>query len=73
MYQTEGVSAIATITELRSDTSSLIDHVTRTEGGVMIQKNNEPQAALISWETYLKLKDKLDLKGLQEELTAAGK
>jgi len=73
MYKTEGVSAIATITELRSDTSSLIDHVTQTKEGVMIQKNNEPQAALISWETYLKLKDKLDLKGLQDELAEGNK
>lgn len=70
MYKTEGISAIATITELRSETSSLIDHVAGTEDGVMIQKNNEPQAALISWETYLKLKDNLDLKTIQKELAA---
>jgi PHD/YefM family antitoxin component YafN of YafNO toxin-antitoxin module len=48
----------------------LIDHVAGTEDGVMIQKNNEPQAALISWETYLKLKDNLDLKAIQQELAA---
>jgi len=70
MYKTEGISAIATITELRSETSSLIDQVAGTEDGVMIQKNNEPQAALISWETYLKLKDNLDLRAIQQELAA---
>lgn len=65
MYTTEGVSAVATITELRANTGDLIDHVRETGLEVMIQKNNSPQAVLISWETYLKLKDELgSLKNL---------
>lgn len=64
MYNTEGVDAVATITELRSETSELIEHVRTTKNGVMIQKNNEPHAVLISWNTYIKIKKKLDLNTL---------
>jgi len=64
MYQTEGVDSIATITELRAETSELIDHVRESKTGVLIQKNNEPHAVLISWDTYIALKDKVDLDAL---------
>ena len=64
MYDTEGVDSVATITELRSDTSALIEHVQDTKNGVLIQKNNEPHAVLISWETYKALKEKVDLDDL---------
>jgi len=64
MYQTEGVDSIATITELRAETSELIDHVRESKTGVLIQKNNEPHAVLISWDTYIALKDKVDLDSL---------
>lgn len=59
MYNTEGVDAIATITELRSQTSELIDYVRQTKSGVLIQKNNEPYAVLIDWETYKRSKEEL--------------
>lgn len=52
MYSTSGVDAVATITELRSNTSQLIDHVRESKSGVLIQKNNEPYAVLLDWETY---------------------
>lgn len=64
MYNTEGVDSVATITELRSETSDLIDHVRETNNGVLIQKNNEPHAVLISWETYKAIKEKIDLDKL---------
>jgi prevent-host-death family protein len=64
MYNTEGVDSVATITELRSDTSDLIEHVRNTKNGVLIQKNNEPHAVLISWETYKTIKEKVDLNEL---------
>lgn len=64
MYNTEGVDAVATITELRSETSDLIDHARDTENGILIQKNNEPHAVLISWETYKRIKEKVDLSSL---------
>jgi prevent-host-death family protein len=56
MYTTEGVSQIATITELRSETAEVLDAAQKEVSGIMIQKNNEPTAALIGWETYKALK-----------------
>ena len=56
MYTTEGVSQIATITELRSETAELLEAAKANAGGVMIQKNNQPEGALISWEVYKQLK-----------------
>lgn len=64
MYNTEGVDAVATITELRSETSDLIDSVQSKNNGVLIQKNNEPHAVLISWETYKTVKEKVNLEDL---------
>lgn len=64
MYNTEGVEAVATITELRSETSELIDHVRRTKTGIMIQKNNEPHAVLLSWDVYIKIKEKINIAEL---------
>ena len=64
MYDTEGVDAVATITELRSETSDLIDSVKSKNNGVLIQKNNELHAVLISWETYKAIKDKVNLEDL---------
>lgn len=55
MYSTTGIDAIATITELRSKTSELLDHVRQKRSSVLIQKNNEAFAVLIDWETYLQL------------------
>ncbi len=52
MYQTSGVDAVATITELRSKTSNLIEHVREHGHGVLIQKNNKPYAVLLDWATY---------------------
>lgn len=55
MYNTQGIEAIATITELRSKTSELVEHAKKLEKGVLIQKNNEPYAVLVSFELYSKL------------------
>lgn len=70
MYHTEGVDAIATITELRAETSELIDSVRKTKKGILIQKNNEPYAVLMDWEIYKKVKDRVDLSSLGDEVTA---
>ena len=64
MYETAKVDAIATITELRAETANIIDHAQRTHHGVMIQKNNQPEAVLISWEMYKRLKQVVDLQNL---------
>ncbi len=55
MYSTQGIEAVATVTELRSRTSALIDQAKGLKTGIMIQKNNEPEAVLIGYELYLEL------------------
>ncbi len=55
MYTTRGIEAIATITELRSKTSELVEKAKGLTTGIMIQKNNEPYAVLVSYERYIEL------------------
>ena len=55
MYSTRGIEAVATITELRSKTSELVEHAKRIKRGILIQKNNEPYAVLISYDLYVEL------------------
>lgn len=55
MYKTKGIESIATITELRSNTSELVDYAREAEKGVLIQKNNEPYAVLLSFDQYERL------------------
>ena len=57
MYITQGIEAIATVTELRSQTSALIDQAKKLKTGIMIQKNNEPEAVLVSYDLYQKMAD----------------
>ncbi len=55
MYSTKGIEAVATITELRSKTSELVEHAKQIRRGILIQKNNEPYAVLINYDLYLEL------------------
>ncbi len=55
MYSTKGIESVATITELRSKTSELVEHAKSNERGILIQKNNEPYAVLISYDVYVRL------------------
>jgi prevent-host-death family protein len=61
MYTTGGVDSIATITELRSETADLLRTVQDTHQAIMIQKNNQPVAVLISWDLYRRLKEEEDV------------
>ena len=58
MYQTEGVDSVTTITELRTKTTEMIDFVRESHQGVMIQRNNDPEAVLISWALYKEIKER---------------
>lgn len=71
MYTTEGVDAIATITELRSNTTSLLERVSSSHNGILVQKNNEPQAVLLSWSQYKKVADKVDIQQIIDEGNAS--
>lgn len=55
MYSTKGIEAVATITELRSNTSELVEHAKTAERGILVQKNNEPYAVLINYDFYIEL------------------
>lgn len=55
MYTTKGVEAVATITELRSYTSELVEQAKRIKSGVLIQKNNEPYVVLLPYDLYTDL------------------
>ena len=55
MYSTRGIEAVATITELRSNTSELLEHAKTIERGILIQKNNEPYAVLLGYDVYERL------------------
>lgn len=52
MYNTDNIGAVATITELRSKTSELVEHAKKIRSGILIQKNNEPYAVLLSSDLY---------------------
>lgn len=61
MYSTRGIEAVATITELRSNTSELVENAKELKRGILIQKNNEPYAVLLSYDQYA------ELAGLEEK------
>jgi len=66
MYKTEGVALVASITELRMNTSDVLEAV--TSGGVVgVQRNNEPVAAMLSMDTYRALKAALAEKDMTLE------
>ena len=63
MYNTRGIEAVATITELRSKTSELVERAKGLTTGIMIQKNNEPYAVLVSYDRYIELFENFQKKG----------
>lgn len=66
MYDTNNIGAVATITELRSKTSELVEHAKKIKSGILIQKNNEPYAVLLSSDLYDELTGERDRKINQE-------
>lgn len=53
MLQTpKGIHAIATITELRSNTSEIVAQAEKSNEGVLVVKNNDPYAVLLTFEKY---------------------
>jgi prevent-host-death family protein len=51
MYRVKSIGAIASVTDLRSRTDETIELAEDTPG-VLIQKNNEPIAVLVSIEQW---------------------
>ena len=56
MYPTYGAHQISSVTELRTDTNDLLEHVEKTGEAVLLQRNNEPVAFLLGLETYRALR-----------------
>ena len=67
MYSTRGIEAVATITELRSNTSELVEHAKKIDRGILIQKNNEPYAVLISYDKYDRLLSAEEAQGKRKK------
>ena len=55
MFTTKGIDAIASVTELRSKTAELLDATKGRKQGVLVQRNNEPAAVLLSYDRYMEL------------------
>lgn len=55
MFTTKGIDAIASVTELRSKTAELLDATKGKAQGILVQRNNEPAAVLLSYERYMEL------------------
>ena len=63
MFTTKGIDAIASVTELRSKTAELIDQTKGRQHGVLVQRNNEPAAVLLSYERYMELIEMEEKRG----------
>lgn len=55
MFDTKGIQHIATITELRTNTSEILDQVTEGKQPVLIQRNGEPRAVMVPLAEYEQL------------------
>ena len=64
MYNTEGVPAIATTTDLRVRPAHLVRMLGKTPV-IGIQKNNKPVAVLLSFEAYKNVKSRLEQEGIK--------
>jgi prevent-host-death family protein len=51
----KGIEAIASVIELRSRTCAFVERAQECKGGIMIQKNSEPIAVLLSYDRYMEL------------------
>jgi prevent-host-death family protein len=58
MFRTEGLSTIATTTDLRNDSKSVFRAL--RSGGVLVQRNGQPRAVLLSFEMWKALRPYLD-------------
>ena len=55
MYRITDIDTIASVTDLRTQIDETIKAVEETEKGVLVQKNNEPIAVLVSIERWREL------------------
>jgi prevent-host-death family protein len=57
MYEVDNITTVASITELRADTDTVVEATEESSSeGVLIQRNNEPLAVLVpirQWRNLL--------------------
>lgn len=58
MYNARGIESIATVTELRQNTSELVETAKSSGRGVLVQSNNQPMAIVMSPERYYEMRDR---------------
>lgn len=58
MYKITDIGAVASVTDLRTRIDETIRAAEEAEQGVLIQKNNEPIAILVSIERWRELQGK---------------
>ncbi len=63
MHPTYGAHQVASVTELRTDTSGLLAYANETGEAILIQRNSAPCGVLIGLEQY---QEYLDLKRRME-------
>jgi prevent-host-death family protein len=61
MFNMQGIEAVASISELRANSTNLVERAKEFQG-IMIQKNNEPVAVLLSYDRYIELSEKSSAK-----------
>lgn len=65
MYKSRGLNAIASVTELRTDTTDVL--AAANDKVVGIQKNNEVAGVLVGWNLFLRIRGSLKEAGIELE------
>lgn len=55
MFKTDGIDAVASVTELRSRTTEIVEHAREARSGILVQRNNQPLAVLVNYGWYQEL------------------
>lgn len=59
MYNTQGITDVASVTELRTSFQDVVD-VAENKEGVIVQRNNEPYAVLMTFDDVKSWQEKMD-------------
>ena len=55
MFPTYSTHQVSSVTELRQDTNDILNHADTTGEAILIQRNNDPVAVLLSVDAYKRL------------------
>lgn len=76
MYNTQGITNVASVTELRNSFGEVID-IAEEEDGVIVTSNNEPYAVLLTFEDLKSYRETMEeqsqkIEELEERLENGG-